>query len=57
MGFWSGTDFDAVALEKELNRLGSDGWEVISIFDIEKIKGGSKFVNVVLKRRIDSTSD
>ena len=57
VGFWSGTDFDAVALEKELNRLGSDGWEVISIFDIEKIKGGSKFVNVVLKRRIDSTSD
>ena len=49
-GFWSGTEFDSEALEEELNRLGSDGWEVVSIFDIEKVKGGSKYVNVVLKR-------
>jgi hypothetical protein len=49
-GFWSGTEFDSEALEGELNRLGTDGWEVVSIFDIEKVKGGSKYVNVVLKR-------
>jgi Domain of unknown function (DUF4177) len=49
-GFWSGTEFDADALQAELNRLGSEGWEVVSIFDIEKVKGGSKYVNVVLKR-------
>ena len=51
-GFWSGTEFNAEALQNELNRLGSDGWELVSIFDIEKVKGGSKYVNVVLKRTI-----
>lgn len=50
LGFWSGTEFDADALQAELNRLGEDGWEVVSIFDIEKVNGGSKYVNVVLKR-------
>lgn len=48
--FLSGTEFDADALQAALNRLGSDGWEVVSVFDIEKVKGGSKYVNVVLKR-------
>jgi hypothetical protein len=49
-GFWSGTEFDSEALEEELNRLGAEGWELVSIFDIEKVKGGSKYVNAVLKR-------
>ena len=53
-GFWSGTEFNAEALQKELNRLGADGWELVSIFDIEKVKGGSKYVNVVLKRTADA---
>lgn len=50
VGFWSGTDFDSDALAAELNRLGQEGWELVSVFDIEKVKGGSKFVNAVLKR-------
>jgi Domain of unknown function (DUF4177) len=53
VGFWSGTEFDAEALQDELNRLGAEGWEVVSIFDIEKTIGGSKYVNVVLKRNRD----
>ncbi len=49
-GFFSGTEFDSVELEKELNRLGAEGWELVSVFSIEKVKGGSKYVNATLKR-------
>lgn len=49
-GFFSGTEFDGNELEKELNRLGAEGWELVSIFAIEKVKGGSKYVNAALKR-------
>ena len=50
-GFFSGTDFDSNQLENQLNALGMEGWELVSIFDIEKVKGGSKFVVAVLKRQ------
>jgi hypothetical protein len=49
-GFFSGTDFDTGQLAEQLNALGADGWEVVSIFDIEKVKGGSKFIVAVMKR-------
>lgn len=49
-GFFSGTDFDTSELAEQLNVLGADGWELVSIFDIEKVKGGSKFVVAVMKR-------
>jgi hypothetical protein len=49
-GFLQGTEFDEVALETKLCQLGQQGWELVSIFDIEKVKGGSKFVIAVLKR-------
>ena len=48
--FWNGTEFNVEALQQELNRLGGEGWELVSIFDIEKIRGGSKYVTAVLKR-------
>ena len=50
-GFWSGTDFDADQLAQQLNVQGTEGWELVSIFDIEKVQGGSKFVVAVMKRR------
>jgi hypothetical protein len=49
-GFFSGTDFNSEALESELNQLGAEGWELVAVFSIEKVKGGSKYVNVTLKR-------
>jgi hypothetical protein len=52
-GFFSGTEFDSEELERQLNTLGEAGWELTSIFSIEKVKGGSKYVNAVLKRRHD----
>lgn len=49
-GFFSGTEFDAERLAEMLNGQGADGWELVSVFDIEKVNGGSKFVVAVLKR-------
>ena len=51
-GFWNGTQFNETVLEAELKAWGQQGWELVSIFDIEKVKGGSKFVVAVLKKRI-----
>lgn len=53
-GFFSGTGFDETSLESDLCTLGRDGWELVSIFDIEKVKGGSKYVVAVLKRNLQS---
>jgi hypothetical protein len=33
-----------------LNGEGAEGWELVTVFDIEMVKGGSKFVVAVLKR-------
>lgn len=52
VGFLSGTDFDERVLETRLCDYGQQGWELVSIFHIEKIKGGSKFVIAVLKRQM-----
>jgi hypothetical protein len=50
VGWFSGTDFDSGQLAELLNAQGAEGWELVSVFDIEKVKGGSKFVIAVLKR-------
>lgn len=42
--------FNSQKFNHELNRLGWDGWELVSIFDTNQIKGGTKFVVAVLKR-------
>jgi hypothetical protein len=49
-GFFSGTDFDAGHLSQRLNEHGTEGWELVSMFDIAKVKGGSKFVMAIMKR-------
>lgn len=48
--FFTGTEFDESELEFELNHLGAEGWELVSIFSVEKVKGGSKYVSAALKR-------
>ena len=50
LGFCSGTTFDTQAMNESLNALGRDGWELISVFDISKVKGGSKYVIAIFKR-------
>lgn len=49
-GFSSGTDFNAEQFCQALNVEGAGGWELVSVFDIEKVRGGSKFVVAVMKR-------
>jgi hypothetical protein len=53
--FLSGTDFDEQNLDQVLNEYGQSGWELTSMMDIEKVKGGSKFVLVVMKRPCPDT--
>jgi hypothetical protein len=55
-------DFDAEALlsagglfneqkfHHELNRLGWDGWELVSVFDTNRVQGGTRYVVGVFKR-------
>jgi len=48
--FLSGTTFDTQEMTENLNALGRDGWELISVFDISTLEGGSKFVIAIFKR-------
>jgi hypothetical protein len=50
VGFFSGTDFDSDRFAELLNGQGAHGWELVSVFDIEMMHGGSKFVVAVMKR-------
>ena len=49
-GFFSGTTFDTEKMNEKLNELGCDRWELTSVFDISKVKGGSKHVIAIFKR-------
>lgn len=50
-GFWSGGGkLDAQLLEDQLNAFGSQGWELVSIFDTTKLEGQTRQVYAVLKR-------
>ena len=50
-GTWmSQGQVDAAALEMEMNRLGSQGWEIVSAFDTNRGGGGTKEVIAIFKR-------
>ena len=51
-GFFSGTGFDEDDMTRTINQLGAEGWELVSVYTIEKVKGGTKYVVAALKRRI-----
>ena len=36
-------------MNQQLNALGAEGWELISVVDISKVKGGSKFAIAIFK--------
>ncbi|MEQ9408186.1 MAG: DUF4177 domain-containing protein [Fuerstiella sp.] len=42
--------FNSRKFNRELNRLGWDGWELVNVFDTNRVKGSTKFVVAVLKR-------
>ena len=50
-GFWiSQGQVDEAALEAEMNRLGSEGWELVSAFDTNRGGGETRDVIAVFKR-------
>jgi hypothetical protein len=53
-GFWiSQGHVNEAALEAEMNRLGSQGWELVSAFDTNRGGGGTRDVIAVFKRPAD----
>jgi hypothetical protein len=42
--------FDSEQFNLELNRLGWDGWELVSVFDTNQVRGGTRYVVAVFKR-------
>jgi hypothetical protein len=50
-GFWLGGILDGKAFNDELNKLGEQGWELVSVFDTNMADGKTRDVVAVLKRR------
>jgi len=42
--------FNADKFNFELNRLGWEGWELVSVNDTNQIRGGTKYIVAVFKR-------
>ena len=42
--------FDAEAFDLEANRLGWEGWELVSVMDTNYITGNTKFIAATFKR-------
>ncbi|MDF2890428.1 MAG: hypothetical protein K0R80_795 [Clostridia bacterium] len=51
-GFFGGK-LDTDSFENELNRLGSEGWELVSCFDTSQSQGSSREVVAVFKRKMN----
>lgn len=50
--FTQGGLFNSQSFNRELNRLGWDGWELVSTFDTNRREGGTRFVVAVFKRAL-----
>jgi len=42
--------FDAQRFNFDLNRLGWEGWELVSVFDTNRMEGATRYIIAVLKR-------
>jgi len=49
-GWFLGGKLDGKKLNDHLNRLGKEGWELVSTFDTNFTQGGTRDVVAVLKR-------
>lgn len=50
-GFWGGK-VDEHELEEELNRMGYDGWELVSCFDTSVAQGQSRDIIAIFKKKV-----
>ena len=53
-GYFSDGKLDEVDLDKKLNLLGEEGWELISSFDTNKCQGETKDIIAMFKRQKNS---
>ncbi|HEX8371882.1 MAG TPA: DUF4177 domain-containing protein [Chthoniobacterales bacterium] len=51
-GFFTGL-VDQKKINDDLNRYGAHGWELVNIFDTNRIQGGTLELVAVLKRPLD----
>jgi hypothetical protein len=51
-GFFSAGNVDTDRFNNDLNHYGTHGWELVNAFDTNSHNGGSKFIVVIMKRRI-----
>ena len=52
-GFFSvGGEFDTDRIQERLNKLGSDGWELVSMMDTNLSGGISRYIYATFKRPI-----
>ncbi len=49
-GLFVGGKIDAQQLTERLNELGSEGWELVSVFDTNMLEGKTRDVFAILKR-------
>jgi Domain of unknown function (DUF4177) len=47
---WLGPNIDSDGLEEVLNQHGSEGWELVSAFDVNRGHGATAALMVLLKR-------
>lgn len=50
-GFFLGGAFDASEFQNELNKLGAEGWELVSVFDTNMVQGQTRDIVAVFKRQ------
>ena len=46
------TKFDVRGAERDLNRLGKDGWELVSVFGVNGVEGRTMASVMVFKRQV-----
>ncbi|MBI3097476.1 MAG: DUF4177 domain-containing protein [Planctomycetes bacterium] len=51
-----GGNFDAQALSRRMNGLGQQGWELVTAFDTNTIKGATRDLVLLFKRPIPMAS-
>jgi len=50
--YFFSSEVDAKEAEKTFNALGVEGWELVSLMDIQNRTGRSKAINAIFKRKI-----
>lgn len=50
-GFWVGGKVDIIKMNDEFNKLGMEGWELVSAVNTNQYQGASRKIIVMFKRK------